>query len=211
MLIEDRQLINAPRPELWDFVMDIPKVAECMPGVADIRPSSSDEYEVTMKVRVGAIDLKFDAQLRVLERDRDHWTAKMQVTGAERGVGGAVNAVMTMMLADVDSATELQLRMDAKILGRLAEFGQPVMRKKAKAMTAEFAQRIGERFAPPDVAAGHVLDGTAPDRHARPDRRFSEGVLSRLLRRLRSSLRGWSGRKQQTVTDRQAGPGSMTG
>ena len=90
MLIEDRQLINARRPELWDFLMDIPKVAECMPGVADIRLSSPDEYEVTMKVKVGAIDLKFEAKLRVLGRDRENWTATMEVAGAERGVGGAV-------------------------------------------------------------------------------------------------------------------------
>jgi carbon monoxide dehydrogenase subunit G len=192
MLIEDRQLINARRPELWDFLMDIPKVAECMPGVADIRLSSPDEYEVTMKVKVGAIDLKFEAKLRVLGRDRENWTATMEVAGAERGVGGAVSAMMTMILEDADPATELLLRMDAKILGKLAEFGQPVMRRKAKAMTAEFAQRIGERFGPSEAVDGRGLQAAASGSDTTrlgSEPRSSAGVLSRLLQRVRSSLR----------------------
>jgi hypothetical protein len=157
-----------------------------------------------MKVKVGAIDLKFDAQLRVLERDREHWTAKMQVAGAEHGVGGAVSAMMSMVLTDVDTGTELLLRMDAKILGKLAEFGQPVMRRKAKTMTAEFAQRIGERFGPSDAVVGRGLDAAVSDsetRRTRTDWTSSARVLSRLLRRIRSSLRRWSRKEQQMATD----------
>ena len=197
MLIEDRQMINAERSELWDFLMEIPAVAECMPGVAEIHPEGPDEYKARMGVRVGAINLKFDAHLRVLERDRERWTAKMQVAGAERGVGGAVNAALTMMLVDAGTATELVLHMDAKILGKLAEFGQPVMRKKATAMTAEFAQRIGERFAPADGSAvsGRVSDGIAVADGAGPiiaHNKANPSALSLRLRRITSSLRRWA-------------------
>ncbi len=208
MLIEDRQIINAERSELWELLMEIPTVAECMPGVAEIRSEGPDEYKARMSVKVGAINLKFDAQLRVLERDREQWTAKMQVAGAERGVGGAINAAMTMMLMEVGAATELVVRIDAKILGKLAEFGQPVMRKKATAMTAEFAQRIGERIAPSDglVVAGDGLDARGAPDGTRPtiaDTQSHPSALWRLLQRLRSLRRRWGTKYRRLRSSRR--------
>jgi carbon monoxide dehydrogenase subunit G len=200
VLIEDRQVINVQRSDLWDLLMEIPTVAECMPGVAEIRSEGPDEYKARMSVKVGAINLKFDAQLRVLERDREQWTAKMHVAGAERGVGGAVNAALTMMLVEAGTATELVVRIDAKILGRLAEFGQPVMRKKATAMTAEFAQRIGERVAPSDglVVPSGGVNGRGVANGTRPtvvETQSHPSALSRLLQRLRSFWRRPTGTK----------------
>lgn len=170
--------------------MDIPTVAGCMPGVAEIRSEGPDEYRAGMSVKVGVIKLKFDAQLRVLERDRERWTAKMQVAGAERGVGGAVNAMLTMMLMDAGTATELVVHMDAKILGKLAEFGQPVMRKKATAMTAEFAQRIGERVAPSDGLIAPEREANGSVAHASSPSVPSS--RSRLMERIRSLRRRWA-------------------
>ena len=66
----------------------------------------------------------------------------------ERGVGGTVSSVFTMTLVDRGAdGTELMVTTEAKILGKLGEFGQPVMKKKAAAITQEFARNIGDRLA----------------------------------------------------------------
>jgi carbon monoxide dehydrogenase subunit G len=156
MLIENRQVIAAPRSQLWDFLLEIEQVGECIPGVAGVRLVGPEEYEATMRLKVGPIDLKFEAMLHVLERDRAHWTAKLRAEGTERGIGGAVNATFTMTLEELNpGSTELFVRTEAKILGKLGEFGQPVMKKKAAAITEQFAKTVGERVARGDgVAAG---------------------------------------------------------
>jgi carbon monoxide dehydrogenase subunit G len=147
LLIEDRQVIGAPRERLWDFLMQVEKVGECMPGCDNVRPIGNDEYDTTMKLKVGPIALKIDARLRVVARDRDAWTAKMRVEGTERGVGGGVSAMLIMVLvAESSTSTALMLTTDAKVFGKLGEFGQPVMKKKAASMTEEFARTIGERM-----------------------------------------------------------------
>lgn len=148
MLIESRELIDVPRAQLWDFLMNIEQVGECVPGVSDVRLVAPEEYETTMKLKVGPISLKLDSRLRVVERDREHWTAKLEAKAAERGVGGNVSALFTMTLAEAGpGSTELLVMTDARIVGKLGEFGQPVMRKKAAAITAGFAQTIAERVA----------------------------------------------------------------
>jgi hypothetical protein len=123
-------------------------------------------------------------------------------------VGGAVNAALTMMLVEAGKATELVVRIDAKILGRLAEFGQPVMRKKATAMTAEFAQRIGERVAPSDglVVPSGGLDGGGVPNGTRPTIAHTEShpsALSRLLQRIRSFWRRPTGTKDGRLRPKQ--------
>jgi carbon monoxide dehydrogenase subunit G len=159
MLIEDRQVIPAPRSELWEFLMEIEEVGACIPGVAGVRLVAPEEYEATMRLKVGPIDLKFEAMLHVLERDREHWTARLRAEGTERGIGGAVNATFTMTLREVNpEATELFVQTDAKILGKLGEFGQPVMKKKAAAITEQFAKTVAERVAHGDGPPGRVQE-----------------------------------------------------
>jgi carbon monoxide dehydrogenase subunit G len=146
--IEDSELIAAPREELWDYLMQIEKVGECIPGCENVRKIGDDAYETSMRVTVGPIKLRFEARLNVLERDHETWVATMRAEGAERGVGGTVSSVFTMKLLDRgDEGTELLVTTEAKILGKLGEFGQPVMKKKAAAITKEFAQNIGARLA----------------------------------------------------------------
>lgn len=148
MYFEDRQIIEAPREELWDFLMQIEKVGECIPGCDRVVQVGPEEYETTMRLRVGPINLRVESKLHVVERDRDTWTATMRANGAERGVGGGVNATFTMVLSEVgDGKTELLVKNDAKILGRLGEFGQPVMKRKAASITQQFASTIGKRLA----------------------------------------------------------------
>src|SRR5262249_47568348 len=145
--IEDSELIAAPREELWDYLMQIEKVGECIPGCENVRKLDDDAYETSMRMTVGPIKLKFEAHLNVLERDRENWVATMKAEGAERGVGGTVSSVFTMKLLDRGTeGTELVVTTEAKILGKLGEFGQPVMKKKAAAITQEFARNIGERL-----------------------------------------------------------------
>jgi carbon monoxide dehydrogenase subunit G len=72
----------------------------------------------------------------------------MRADGNDRGVGGAVTADITMQLQEQDpQSTELLVTTEANVLGKLGEFGQPVMRKKADGLMQEFARNISKRVA----------------------------------------------------------------
>jgi len=150
MIFDHRLTIPVARTELWDFMMDVPKLAACVPGVERIEPrgESGDDFGGLMRVRVGPIALALEGVLSVKERDTADHRATVDAEATDRKVGGGLRANATMSLVEVDPAhTELVIHADARLLGKLSEFGQPVIRKKAEQMVAEFARNVAAQFA----------------------------------------------------------------
>jgi carbon monoxide dehydrogenase subunit G len=143
MRFEHRVTIAADRERVWDFLMEVPKVGQCVPGVTDVKPLSGDEYEGTMKVRIGPVALQLQGKLSIVERDESAGRATMSAQAADRRAGGSVNARMQMQLEPRSaSETELIVTTDANVLGKLGEFGQPVIRRKADQTMEEFASNV---------------------------------------------------------------------
>jgi uncharacterized protein len=143
MRFEHRVTIAADRERVWDFLMQVPKVGQCVPGVTDVKPLSGDEYEGTMKVRIGPVALQLQGKLSIVERDESAGRATMSAQAADRRAGGSVKARMQMQLEPRSpSETELIVTTDANVLGKLGEFGQPVIRRKADQTMEEFASNV---------------------------------------------------------------------
>jgi carbon monoxide dehydrogenase subunit G len=143
---ENRAAVPTSPEVLWDFLMDIKSVGECVPGIENVQEIDPDNYQATLKLRVGPIGLRFEGRMSVVERNRDEWRAVMKAEGKDKGAGGAVSANIVMTLAETSPGqTELHVNTDANVLGKLGEFGQPVMRKKADSIMQEFSRNISQR------------------------------------------------------------------
>lgn len=148
MHFENRARVPASREALWAFLMDITQIGTCIPGVEEVRELDADNYLGVMKVRVGPIGLRFEGKMAVAERDTTQWRAVMKAEGADKRAGGAVKATITMTLQGISpTETELLVVTEANVMGKIGEFGQPVMRKKADSIMKEFADNIGKRVA----------------------------------------------------------------
>jgi carbon monoxide dehydrogenase subunit G len=148
MHFENRAQVAVARDQLWTYLMDVRNVGECLPGVEDVRELDADTYLGTMRLRVGPISLRFEGSVRVVERKRDQWLAVMQAEGTDRGAGGAVKARIELRLAEAAAeTTQLDVVTEASVLGKIGEFGQPVMRKKADSIMQEFATNVSQRAA----------------------------------------------------------------
>jgi carbon monoxide dehydrogenase subunit G len=145
---DNRATVPANRAAVWDFLMDIERVSECMPGVDDLKEVDADQYQAIMRIKVGPVSLRLDGTMRIVERDRERWRAMMRAEGSDKRVGGKVtaNIVITLVERGPDS-TELVVNTDANVLGKLGEFGQPVMRRKADTIMTELAENISRRVA----------------------------------------------------------------
>jgi carbon monoxide dehydrogenase subunit G len=143
MQFENSATVGGRREDLWDFLMDIPRVAACIPGVEDVSEIDPDQYRGTLGLRVGPIKIRFEGRINVTERDRENWRAIMEAEGTDKGASGKVKATITLRLNQIaPDQTEILMGTQASILGRLGEFGQPVMRKKADELMKEFAKRL---------------------------------------------------------------------
>lgn len=149
MRFEHQAVIPAPKEKVWAFLMDVPKVAKCVPGVEGVESLGGDRYRGSMRVSVGPIKLTIRGDAEIVEKDEAAGKASMQANGVDQKNSGAVKAVMTMTVQESRngaSSSELHMTTDAQVMGRLGEFGQPIIRKKADQMMNQFAQNLSQQI-----------------------------------------------------------------
>ncbi len=149
MKFEHSATIAAPIERVWAFLMDVPSVAKCAPGVESVEPLGNDRYRGTLKISVGPIRLALQGDVYIVEKDEAARKASMRADAADRRAGGAVKAVINMALSETEGVqgTQLRLETDAQVMGRIGEFGQPIIRKKAEQMMNEFAKNLEQAIA----------------------------------------------------------------
>jgi uncharacterized protein len=139
--------ITARRDVVWDFLLQAENVARCLPGVEAFKQLDEDNYEGTLRVKVGPIALALQGALQVEARDRERWHGAMRADARDRRLGGGVRAHLSMDLREIGpSETEMCVTLEAHLLGKIGEFGQPVIRKKAEAMLQEFAAQVSQQL-----------------------------------------------------------------
>ncbi len=147
MKFNQRAVIAVAREPLWDFLMDVPKVAQSLPGVEKVEQLDPDTYQGTLKIRVGPISINLQGKIIVEQRDRASWRATLRADASDRLAAGAVRAKTTMELKDLSATeTELLVDTDVSIMGKIGEFGQPIIRRKADTMLKEFVENIKKQL-----------------------------------------------------------------
>jgi len=139
--------IPVAREPLWNFLMDVPKVAKSLPGVESVTKIDDTTYEGALTVRVGPIKLNLQGNIILEEQNKKNWRAALRAESNDRMAAGAVIGKSTMNLKDlVANQTELLVETDVNILGKIGEFGQPIIRKKADSMLKEFVDNIKKQL-----------------------------------------------------------------
>lgn len=143
MILDQQVVVQAPPDRVWDFLMDIAAVSACVPGVEAFEKLDEDTYTGAMKVKVGPIGIRLNGKVLVTERDRDQYRSRMDIQAAEKRLNSAVSAHATLTLvARSETETEIRIHTESSILGKLGEFGQAVMRRKADQIVGEFAKNM---------------------------------------------------------------------
>ena len=135
-------VIPVERERLWDFLMDVPNVGRCVPGVETIEAVDGGAYRGGLKVQVGPVRLSLDGTITVEEQDRSSWRARMRAEANDRRLGGGIRARLSLALAPAEGGTRLSIKTDLAVLGKIGEFGQPIIKRKADTLLEEFARNL---------------------------------------------------------------------
>lgn len=142
MKLVQRCVLAVERERLWDFLMDVPRVARCIPGVEAIEQAGDNRYRGVLKVQMGPVRLALGGTLTLEDPDRHAWRASMKAEADDRGAGGGIRARMTARLAPAETGTEFVVETDLAVLGKIGEFGQPLIKKKADGLIQAFAANV---------------------------------------------------------------------
>ncbi len=148
MKIEILSILPASREATWALVMDIPKAAACIPGIIEVTPDGEDRYQATLRARVGPMGMNLSGTITVLSQDADAGEAHFLVEANDRRVGGGVKTNMSMkVIAKSADETGLEIMADTTFMGRLAELGQPLIRRKARNTVEDFSKNLSTLLA----------------------------------------------------------------
>ena len=147
MKFDQRCTIPVPRAELWLFLSDLPAVAACVPGYEEITELGNEQYAGRLRVKIGPIQLRLSGTMTVTERDALNFRIVAKVQAKEQRVGGGVDVLADMLLTAVaQDATEIVIQAETRILGKLGEFGESLIRKQTDSVIAAFARNVTAQF-----------------------------------------------------------------
>jgi len=142
MKLENSFTVAAPISETWETLLDIERVAKCLPG-AQIEPGEEEGvYRGAMKVRLGPMTVDYRGTARLQDVDEDTYTASIAVQAREAKGQGTAAAVIRNQLESQNGGTRVVAVTDLKITGRQAQFGRGIMEDVASTMMGEFAKRL---------------------------------------------------------------------
>lgn len=160
MKLENSFTVAAPIAETWETLLDIERVAKCLPG-AKIEPGDEDGvYRGAMKVKLGPMTVDYRGTARLQDVDEDTHTASIAVQAREAKGQGTAAAVIRNQLESENGGTRVVAVTDLKITGRQAQFGRGIMEDVATTMMGEFAKRLESEIGS-GSARGPAGDGAA--------------------------------------------------
>ena len=142
MRIEQQLTIAAPVERIWDFLMDIPAMSQCIPGVENVEQIGENAFTARVKQKIGPVAVNFDCQITILSVDKASYSSSAQVIGRDVKVLSGMNAVMSMNLAPRDDGVIFTVVTDVEIAGKIAQYGHGIVRQRANALLEAFGQCI---------------------------------------------------------------------
>jgi len=168
MEFENRFTVQAPIEEVWDALLDVERVAPCVPGAKVLDQLGEDAYDLAIKIKIGPITQEYRARMEIIERDPDAHTATMRAKARETRGQGNAEATTRMRLDGDGRSTRAVIDTDLSMTGKAAAMGAGMMGDVAARITDQFAKNLATMLAPESDAAsaapgdGHA-DGPGPE------------------------------------------------
>lgn len=146
MTFEDRFIVKAPIEQVWAFLRDPREVGRCIPGTERIDVVDDTHYRVVAGARVSFLSLSFQLDVTLTEVVEPRRLVSV-AEGTDARLKERVKLTSTLTLDPVGPAeTAVAYRIELGVFGKLASIGFAVIKGKAKAMAAEFADTIRARL-----------------------------------------------------------------
>jgi len=138
VIVEERFSVAAPPERVWEFFLDVPRAAACMPGVERVEAVDERTYRGQIQVRIGPMRANFTMDVTI-EELRPPAAMRLSARGTDRGTSSLVEAKSSVgILPGEGDRSEVALAIDVAIRGPLGRFGQVVIRDTVRKMTEQF-------------------------------------------------------------------------
>jgi carbon monoxide dehydrogenase subunit G len=155
--------VPVPPDQAWNVLLDVEKVAPCMPG-AQVETVNGDDVAGRLKVKVGPVSLTYKGTATFKDRDTADRSVLVEASGKEMRGAGTASATVRAALSpenSSDSGTLVTLHTTLNVTGRPAQFGRGVITEVGSRRIDKFADNLAQQLTNGGVAATAAAAGPA--------------------------------------------------
>jgi carbon monoxide dehydrogenase subunit G len=151
MKLEQSFEVAAPLDRVWAALIDVQRVAPCLPGAEISGRNDDGSYNGTFRVKIGPTAAAYVGKLEMEKVDETGHTTTMLANGTDRrGQGGAKATIFSAVKEAGPEATVVEVITEYHITGRLARFGRGGMIEEiGNRLLREFATSLQEMMVAP--------------------------------------------------------------
>lgn len=166
MLIENEFSVAAPIDHLWAYLLDVEKIAPCMPGAELTEVIDENNWKGRMKMKFGPVAMVFAGTVTMVERDDDAHRVVLRAQGTESKGKGAASAHVTSWLEPGEgngrsngAATTVRMQADITLQGFVAQMSRGMLPDISARLTQQFADCLQSNMAAAEGASPRPVGG----------------------------------------------------
>jgi carbon monoxide dehydrogenase subunit G len=132
--------VPLPPAETWQVLLDIKRIATCIPGAQLTAVVDADTYKGNVAVRLGPVALSLVGQARFEEIDHAQHKARVKAQGSDPKGRGSTDSIIEFRLQPAGSGTRVLIHTNVKLAGAIAQYG------RGSGMIQSFAAQLIDQF-----------------------------------------------------------------
>jgi hypothetical protein len=131
-------------PEAWAMLMDIRRIAPCMPGAELTEVVDAQNFRGKIAVRLGPVALAFAGRVQLENVDDKNYSARVKAQGNDDKGRGAANATATFRIEPAEIGSRVLIHTDLMLSGAVAQYGRGVgmIQATASQIIGQFATNL---------------------------------------------------------------------
>jgi carbon monoxide dehydrogenase subunit G len=170
MKLEQSFEVAAPLGRVWEMLIDVERVAPCVPGAELTEVGDDGVYKGNFTVKIGPTTAAYRGELRIDSLDETAHRATLHADGTDKRGQGSARATITSTVTETGGRTRVDVDTDFTITGRLASFGRGgMMQDISKRLLDDFANCLRSRLEQESSAAAAPETGAAATQQAQAE------------------------------------------
>jgi len=156
--------VPVPVDEAWKILMDIERIAPCVPGAELTEIVDDKTYKGKVSVKLGPVALTFNGRTSFEEIDEDGKSARLSAQGNDMKGRGGANAKVAFHMEEAEGGARVVINTNLQLSGAVAQYGRGVgmVKDLAQQIIDQFAENLRNNVIAPAVETGApATDGAA--------------------------------------------------
>jgi len=159
--------VPLPPAQAWPVLMDIARIAPCMPGAQLTEVVDAETYKGNIAVRLGPVALTFAGIVKFEAIDNAAHTARVKAQGNDAKGRGGANAAASFRLEPTATGSKVLVHTDLTLSGAVAQYGRGVgmIQATASQLMKQFAENLKKQLAaaaPTPTSAATATPAASP-------------------------------------------------